>query len=328
MNSPARSLGSAPQMNGLPEARRTAPPLPPRSAWRVWALAIRPRTLSLAITPVLLGTALAWADGYARDGWVFAAALACALLIQIATNLHNDAADFERGTDVEGRIGPLRVAAAGWVSAAVLKRATFACLGVALALGVFMVERGGWPILLAGLASLGAAWAYSGGPRPISHSAWGEVFVLLFFGLVAVAGSHWLQAGRVGSQALAPWLAGVVVGLPAAAVLLVNNYRDLEGDCRAGRRTLVARLGRDRARSVYALLMLSPYVGVVALAVTGEHDGGRPGAWLALLALPLALKLVLGLGAQPPGAWLNRQLAATAQACSLLGLLLAVGVML
>jgi 1,4-dihydroxy-2-naphthoate octaprenyltransferase len=327
MTPDVRPLGGLHPMSSLPEARRTTATLPPVPVWRVWALAIRPRTLSLAVTPVLLGTALAWAEGGARDWWAFAAALACALLIQIATNLHNDAADFERGTDVEGRIGPLRVAAAGWVSAAVLKRATFACLGAALALGVFLVERGGWPILLAGLASLGAAWAYSGGPRPISHSAWGEVFVLLFFGLVAVAGSHWLQAGWTGQLALAPWLAGAVVGLPAAAVLLVNNYRDLEGDCRAGRRTLVARLGRERARAIYALLMLLPYLGVVALAVSGEN-GGRPGAWLALLALPLALRLVRSLGAQPPGAWLNTHLAATAKACSLLGLLLAVGVML
>jgi 1,4-dihydroxy-2-naphthoate octaprenyltransferase len=283
-------------------------------------MAIRPRTLSLAITPVLLGTALAWADGSGRDWLAFLAALGCALLIQIATNLHNDAADFERGTDVEGRIGPLRVAAAGWVSAARLKRATFACLGAALALGVFLVERGGWPILVAGLASLGAAWAYSGGPRPISHSAWGEAFVLLFFGLVAVAGSHWLQSAQ---PALEAWLAGATVGLPAAAVLLVNNYRDLEGDCRAGRCTLVARLGRARARRVYALLMLLPYAGVLALAL-----GGRPGALWALLALPLAWRLVRALGAQPPGAWLNAHLAATAQACSLLGGLLAVGVLL
>lgn len=297
----------------------------PLPAWRVWALAIRPRTLSLAVTPVLLGTALAWADGrgsagWALDGWAFAAALACALLIQIATNLHNDAADFERGTDVEGRIGPLRVAAAGWVSAALLKRAAIGCLLAALGLGVFLVERGGWPILVAGLASLLAAWAYSGGPRPISHSAWGEVFVLLFFGLVAVAGSHWLQGGRT---APAAWLAGAVVGLPAAAVLLVNNYRDLEGDCRAGRCTLVARLGRDRSRRVYALLMLLPGLGVVALAL-----GGYPGAWLGLLAAPVSLRLVRSLGAQAPGAWLNRHLASTAKACSLLGLLLALGLLL
>ncbi len=292
----------------------------PLPVWRVWLLAVRPRTLSLAVTPVLLGTALAWADGSAHDAWAFVAALACALLIQIATNLHNDAADFERGTDVEGRIGPLRVAAAGWVSAALLKRAALGCLATALLLGVFLVERGGWPILLAGSASLLAAWAYSGGPRPISHSAWGEAFVLVFFGLVAVAGSHWLQAGVASAQA---WLAGAVVGLPAAAVLLVNNYRDLEGDCRAGRRTLVARLGRERARRVYAGLMLLPYGGVAALAL-----GGRPGAWLALLALPLVLKLLRGLGAQPPGAWLNVQLASTAKACSLLGLLLAVGLLL
>lgn len=297
----------------------------PLPAWRVWLLAIRPRTLSLAITPVLLGTALAAAEvGGLHDGWAFLAALACSLLIQIATNLHNDAADFMNGTDVEGRVGPLRVAAAGWLSAAQLERATYLCLGSALALGVFLVERGGWPILGAGLASLCAAWAYSGGPRPISHSASGEAFVLLFFGLIAVAGSHWLQAGQTSAAA---WLAGIIVGLPAAAVLLVNNYRDLEGDCRSGRCTLVARLGRERARRVYAGLMLAPYAGVVVLAAV-EGFGSHRGAALALLALPLAFKLVRALGAQPPGPWLNAHLAATAKACSLLGLLLAVGVLL
>lgn len=306
---------SASSARRIPAPAGHAPP----PAWRVWALAIRPRTLGLAVTPVLLGTALARAEGHAHDLRAFLAALACALLIQIATNLHNDASDFENGTDVEDRIGPLRVAAAGWISAALLKRAAYGCLGAALGLGVFLVERGGWPILLAGLASLAAAWAYSGGPRPISHSASGEVFVLVFFGLVAVAGSHWLQAGVPSAEA---WLAGALVGLPAAAVLLVNNYRDLEGDCRSGRRTLVARLGRAQARQVYAALMLAPYLGLLLLAARG-----RPGALLALLALPAALRLVRALGAQPPGPWLNTQLAATARACSLLGLLLALGLL-
>jgi 1,4-dihydroxy-2-naphthoate octaprenyltransferase len=146
------------------------------------------------------------------------------------------------------------------------------------------------------------------------------VFVLVSFGLVAVAGSHWLQAGATTLQA---WLAVAVVGVPAAAVLLVNNYRDLEGDCRAGRRTLVARLGRDGARRVYALLMLLPFLGVLPLAAAGH-----PGAGLGLLATPVAYRLVRSLGAQPPGAWLNLQLARTAKACSLLGLLLSIGLLL
>ena len=292
----------------------------PKQAWKVWLMALRPRTLSLAVTPVLLGTAMAWSSPGPRDWPAFVAALCCALLIQIATNLHNDAADHASGTDHADRIGPLRVAAAGWVTTQALTRAAIGCLLTALALGVFLVERGGWPILVAGLASLAAAWAYSGGPRPVSHTALGELFVLVFFGLVAVAGSHWLQQGRTAWDV---WLAGAAMGLPAAAVLLVNNYRDLEGDCRSGRRTLVARLGRDRARTVYAALMLAPY-GVVSLVAALGH----PGAWLAWLALPLTIRLIRSLGAQPPGAWMNQQLAQTAQSGTLLGVLLAAGVML
>jgi 1,4-dihydroxy-2-naphthoate octaprenyltransferase len=294
-------------------------PLPP-GAWRIGIAAIRPRTLGLAVTPVVLGSAIAWADGHALRVAAFVAALACALLIQIGTNLHNDVADFLRGNDGAGRIGPLRVTAAGWVQPATMRRASFGCFAAALLLGVYLVDVGGWPILLIGLASLAAGYGYSGGPRPISHSAWGELFVLLFFGLVAVAGSHWLQAGLPSPDAL---LGGAALGLPAAGVLLVNNYRDLEDDVASGRRTLVARLGRERSRAVYAVLMLLPAALTLALAARG-----RPGALLALLALPLLLRLSRRLGAQAPGSWLNAQLAASAKASALFGLLLAAGVML
>jgi 1,4-dihydroxy-2-naphthoate octaprenyltransferase len=304
------------------KAERTRPaigmPVPP--GWRVGVAAIRPRTLSLAVTPVLLGSALAWADGSALNLGAFLAALACALLIQIGTNLHNDVTDFERGTDHAARIGPLRVTAAGWVQPQTMVRASLACFGAALGLGVYLVDVGGWPILAAGLASLAAGWCYSGGPRPISHGAWGEVFVLAFFGLVAVAGSHWLQALAPSLDAL---LGGLALGLPAAGVLLVNNYRDLEDDLASGRRTLVARIGRERARAAYALLMLLPFAAVGALAWCG-----RPGALLALAVLPYAGLLIRRLGAQAPGPWLNTQLAATAKASALLGLLLAGGVLM
>ena len=292
----------------------------PVSGWRIGVAAIRPRTLSLAVTPVVLGSTLAWADGHAPHWGAFLAAMACALLIQIATNLHNDVSDFKRGTDSVDRIGPLRVTAAGWVQPRTMVHASLACFGAALALGVYLVDVGGWPILLAGLASLLAGWSYSGGPRPISHTALGELFVLFFFGIVAVAGSHWLQSG---SASLDAWIGGAALGLPAAGVLLVNNYRDLEDDLRSGRRTLVARLGRARSRSVYALLMLLPFALVLLLITRG-----RSGAWLACLVLPYMLVLVRRLGRRAPGAWLNAQLAASAKASALLGLLLAVGVLL
>lgn len=304
------------------KARPTRPALmPPLPRWRIGVLAIRPRTLSLAVTPVLLGSALAWADGAALHLGALLAALACALLIQIGTNLHNDVSDFKRGVDDQAtRIGPLRVTAAGFARPQTMVRASFGCFGAALLLGVYLVDVGGWPILVAGLASLAAGWGYSGGPRPISHSAWGEAFVLVFFGLVAVAGSHWLQSG---APALDAWLGGAALGLPAAGVLLVNNYRDLEDDLRGGRRTLVARLGRARSRTVYAALMLLPFAIVFALALRG-----RGGALLALAVLPYVVLLVRRLGQRAPGPWLNTQLAASAKASALLGLLLAAGMLL
>jgi 1,4-dihydroxy-2-naphthoate polyprenyltransferase len=297
----------------LPPALTEVPPhgLP------VWWAAIRPRTLSIAATPVLVGTALGVAQGATLAWAPLFATLACALLIQVGTNLHNDAADHERGNDRADRIGPLRVTAAGWVSARGVRRAAGVAFGGALLLGAYLVGVGGWPILAIGLASLLAGWSYSGGPRPISHTALGEVFVVVFFGIVAVLGSAWLQGAAGGGAAL---LAGVMVGLPAAAVLLVNNYRDLEADLRAGRRTLAAVLGRPLARRVYATLMLLPFVILPALPLIGHR-----GAWLGLVALLPAWHCVRALERSPIGPELNPLLAATARTGFALGMLLALG---
>ena len=287
---------------------------------QVWWTAIRPRTLSMGAVPVVLGSALAWAGGAAPLWPLFLATLACALLIQIGTNLHNDVADFERGADRPDRIGPLRVTAAGWATPSSVKRAAILCFGVALMLGLYLAWQGGWPILAIGVTSLLAGWAYSGGKHPISHGPLGELFVLVFFGLLAVAGSHWLQSG---SASLSAWLGGAVVGLPAAAVLLVNNYRDRDADLRNGRQTLATRLGDAGAQSAFAVMVLLPFVlavGVAWLAHTG--------ALLTLLALPYALKLIPRLRRQASGAQLNWLLGATAKLGLLLGLLLSVGVFL
>ncbi len=290
------------------------------SSLLVWWTAIRPRTLSMGAVPVVLGSALAWADGAAPLWTVFLATLACALLIQMGTNLHNDVADFERGADRPDRIGPLRVTAAGWATPGSVKRAAALSFGLAFVLGLYLVWQGGWPILTIGVTSLLAGWAYSGGKHPISHSALGELFVLVFFGLLAVAGSHWLQSGMA---ALTAWLGGAVVGLPAAAVLLVNNYRDRDADLRNGRQTLAARLGDDGARSAFAVMVLLPFA-LVTIVAWWVHTG----ALLALLALPYALKLIPRLRRQASGAQLNLLLGATAKLGLFLGLLLSVGVFL
>ena len=292
----------------------------PLQGWHVWWTAIRPRTLSIAATPVVLGSALAWAEGARIDWPVLLATLLCALLIQVGTNLHNDVADFERGTDRPDRVGPLRVTAAGWVQPGSVRRAARTSFGLALALGLYLVGQGGLPILLAGVTSLLAGWAYSGGSRPISHTAWGEVFVLVFFGLVAVAGSHWLQRGDTSLNA---WLAGAIVGLPAAAVLLVNNFRDKESDLRSGRRTLAARLGDAGARQAYAAMVLLPFL---LTALMAWH--GHAGTLLAALAIPYAWSLLPRLRRSASGVQLNMLLGATARLGLMLGVLLSIGVFL
>lgn len=288
--------------------------------WLVWWTAIRPRTLSIAATPVLLGSALAWSEGTAPLWPILIATLACALLIQVGTNLHNDVADFERGTDKADRIGPLRVTSAGWVRPAEVRSAARFSFGMALLLGLYLVAQGGWPILVAGGASLVAGWSYSGGPRPISHTAWGELFVLVFFGLVAVAGAHWLQGGV---QTLDALLCGAAVGLPAAAVLLVNNFRDRDNDLLSGRRTLAARLGDVRAQRAYAVMVLAPFALILVLA-----QRGHPWALLALAAVPYAMTLPPKLRRTANGAQLNLLLGATARLGLMLGVLVSAGVLL
>lgn len=274
--------------------------------WQITVAAIRPQTLPLAATPVLVGISLAWAEGAAPRVGIALATLLAALLIQIGVNLHNDAADHQRGTDTAARIGPLRVTAAGWASAGTVFRAAYLCLALAFALGIYLAVAGGPVIIAIGIASLLAALAYSGGPRPLSHSAFGELFVWIFFGLAAVGGSHWLQAGQFSAAAL---IAGAALGLPAAAVLLVNNLRDLATDLAAGRRTLAARLGETHSRRLHGTLMFAPFLALPFLSAS--LNGFTP--WLALLALPACLRVNRHMQ-HATGPALNTVLADTARA--------------
>jgi len=277
-----------------------------------WVAAARPKTLLLAATPVLGGIALGVSDTGRLAPLVAFATLGAALAIQIGTNLHNDAADFERGTDTPDRLGPPRATAQGWFSARQVRTAAHLTFGFAFLLGLLLVARGGWPILAVGIASLVSGYAYTSGPRPIAYGPFGEVYVLAFFGLASVAGSYYLQTLTLRWPTL---LLGVALGLPAAAVLLLNNYRDLETDRAAGRRTLCQVLGRPRARVLYALLLLLP-----AALLVGP---GLPGAtWLSLGAVPLALMLIARLYAGARGAALNVMLAQTGLYQALLTLLL------
>ncbi|MDP2809355.1 MAG: 1,4-dihydroxy-2-naphthoate polyprenyltransferase [Rhodocyclaceae bacterium] len=289
--------------------------------WRLWRVAVRPKTLNLSAAPVIVGTALAWAED-ASAAWLPAlAALLAAALIQAGTNLHNDAADFERGNDRPDRVGPLRVTAAGWATPVQVRSAAKVAFGIAFALGLYLASIGGWPIVAIGLASLAAGWAYSGGPHPVSHTPLGELFVFVFFGLVAVGGSHWLQSGALTAASL---LGGAALGLFAAAVLMVNNTRDVAGDTAAGRRTLAAVLGPARSRRIYAHMMLAPFALSPLLAHVVLN---RPGAWLAWGAVPWCLTLIRRMAAAE-GPALNAVLADTARAGLLYALLLTAGVSL
>lgn len=279
---------------------------------KVWWLAVRPRTLTLALVPVVVGGALAWHDGAGVSALLFVVTLACALLIQAGTNLFNDVYDAVRGNDGPDRLGPPRVTASGLASPQQVKRAAWILFGSALAGGLYLVFVGGWPILAIGLASLAAGWAYSGGPRPLSHTAWGEVFVVMFFGLAAVGGSYYLQRGALTATVIG---VGLALGLQAAAVLLLNNLRDHEADRRAGRRTLVHLTQPARAYWLYGALLLAPFP-LLAIALYPEGLG------IAWLALPVCLWLAWRCTRLSPSPAMNTQLALTALAQVLLGGLL------
>jgi len=288
---------------------------------RHWLSASRPRTLPVAVVPVAVGTAMAWQHAGAISVPILLATLLAALLIQVGTNLHNDVADFERGADEPGtRLGPRRATAEGWLSAAAVRRGAVLSFAGAGVVGLWLAWQGGWPILAIGVASIACAWAYSGGARPIAYSSVGELFVWLFFGVAAVAGSYYLQTGRFDITALA---AGALLGMPAAAVLVVNNYRDRENDRKAGRRTFAVVFGPRASRIEYALLVLLPFALLLPLAALG----GR--GWLApLLAAPWAVLLVRRFMTLPAGPAFNELLAATARLQLLFGALICLGLFL
>jgi 1,4-dihydroxy-2-naphthoate polyprenyltransferase len=283
-----------------------------------WVAATRPKTLLLGASPVVAGVALAAAETGHLAPFTALLTLLASVAIQAGTNLHNDAADFERGTDTSARLGPPRATAQGWFTPAQVKTAAYLAFGLAFVIGVLLALRGGWPIVALGLASLAAGYAYTGGPRPIAYGPLGEVFVLAFFGVAAVWGSHYLQTL---SHAPDAGLVGLALGLPAAAVLLLNNYRDLATDRAAGRRTLAQVIGPSRARLLYAALLLGPFPILLAAGLPG-----RPS--LALAALPLALVLIHRLRLGPGGAGLNQLLGATGGYQAVIAALLALGLAL
>ena len=289
---------------------------------KIWLMAARVRTLPAAVAPVLVGTSLAQplADRF-RFG-AFVAALLGALFIQVGTNLSNDYSDARRGADTDDRLGPVRVTAGGLVPPRQVLIATYLTFGLAVLCGLYLVAVAGVELLVLGVLSILAGVLYTGGPKPYGYEGLGEVFVFLFFGVVAVAGSTFAQLERWPWEAL---VFAVPVGLLATAILVVNNVRDMDTDRRAGKRTLAVRFGRTRSRAFYALLVYAAFPAALIPWLFGPLK-----AWVALcwLALPLAFPLVRTVRNHADGPTLNGALAHTGRLQLVFCVLLSAGILL
>ena len=287
--------------------------------WNAWTLAIRPRTLPAAAAGVLMGAALAWWDGYFR----FDATVVClftALLLQIGSNLANDVFDFERGTDTAERLGPTRVTQAGMLTPRQVKIGMIVVFALSALLGLYLAWLGGWIIVIMGIAAIIAAIAYTGGPFPLGYYGLGDVFVFVFFGLSSVAGTYYIQAGLVTPTV---WWMTLPPGLIITAILVVNNLRDIENDCKAGKHTMAVRLGEQGTKFQYMICMAIAYL--VLIPVIGFHllPWTTLLAWLSLPIAYQAARVVLTQKGRP----LNMALAKTGQTALFFSLLFWVGLL-
>jgi 1,4-dihydroxy-2-naphthoate octaprenyltransferase len=291
------------------------------SAVRIWLMAARPRTLPTGAAPVLVGTALAGPAGTFHV-LRFVAALLGSLLIQVGANLSNDYSDARRGADTEDRLGPVRVTAGGLMPPRQVLIGTYVAFGIAVAAGIYLIALVGWQLLVVGLASILAGVLYTGGPRPYGYEGLGELFVFLFFGVVAVVGSFYVQTEAL--RAVAFGLA-VPVGLVVTGILVVNNVRDLETDRRAGKRTLAVRIGRPATRRLFGAMIALAYLALPAIWLGSSLD-----AWVLLpwVTLPLAGRLVRTVSTRTDGPSLNGALAGTGKLLALFSLLLSAGILL
>jgi 1,4-dihydroxy-2-naphthoate octaprenyltransferase len=304
-------------------------PSPAPTPLRAWLLASRPATLPAAAVPVLVGAAAAIHEGAAFRSMVFAATLAAALLIQVGTNYANDYSDFQRGADREGRLGPTRVTQSGLIRHESVRRGIVVAFGAAALLGVWLAWIGGWPIVLIGVLSILCGLAYTGGPWPFGYHGLGDLFVFVFFGVVAVTGAAYLQSGRWSGLALA---ASVPIGLLVTNILVVNNLRDLPTDRAAGKHTLAVRIGERATRLQYALCTALAYLALavaVAMYEAPALSAAIPATrlWLLLpwLTLPLGVALVRRVLGGLAGRELNPMLERTGQLLLAFGVLLAIG---
>lgn len=288
--------------------------------FQIWLLAARPKTLPAAAVPVIVGTAVALSERVFSPGPALAALLG-ALLIQIGTNLANDVFDFKKGADTTARLGPVRVTQAGLLSPGQVLAGMWFTFGLAALIGVYLVLEGGWPIVIIGLLSIAAGLAYTGGPFPLGYNGLGDLFVFIFFGLVAVGGTYYVQAGLV---SLAAWAAAVPVGLLATAILVVNNLRDIDTDRAAGKKTLAVRLGARGVQMEYTLLVVGAYACPLLMWLTGTSTVWVLLAWLSLLLTRPLFQLIW----REKGRVLNQALAGTARLELVYGLLFSAGLIM
>ena len=275
------------------------------SPFQIWWLAIRPKTLPAAASGVVMGSALAWHDG-SFQLLPALAALCVALLLQIGSNVANDVYDFERGADTHERHGPLRVTQAGLLTSEQVKRGMWVIFGLAAFLGLYLAYLRGWVVIIIGLAAIISAIAYTGGPFPLGYYGLGDLFVFVFFGLAAVAGTYFVQVGLVSAAA---WWMAIPIGLIITAILVVNNLRDLENDRKAGKHTLAVMLGSQGVRLEYVLCLAVAYLILPILVFMKIVPAFT---LLACLSLPIALKSMRIVSTQQGGP-LNAALAGTGQ---------------
>jgi 1,4-dihydroxy-2-naphthoate polyprenyltransferase len=287
---------------------------------QIWISAARPRTLPAAIAPVIVGSALAWRDHH-FDLVAAAVCLGFALLIQIGTNFANDYYDFVHGADSATRVGPRRAVAAGLISPATMKAAMIALFGAAFLLGLSLIAWGGPWVLVIGVTSVLSGIAYTGGPWPLAYHGLGDVFVFVFFGLVAVVATYFVQAGRVSAEA---WLVAVPIGLLAANILVVNNYRDADTDAAVGKRTLVVLLGRRAARIQFGVSLAIAFV----IPIWFANRSGSSGCLLPLLVAPVAYLHLQRLRNSKTPSELIALLGATGKLLALYALLFATGLVM
>jgi 1,4-dihydroxy-2-naphthoate octaprenyltransferase len=286
---------------------------------QIWWLAIRPRTLPAAASGVAMGSALAWHAG-SFHLLPALAALFVALLLQIGSNVANDVFDFERGADTAERLGPVRVTQAGLLTPTQVKRGMFVIFSLAAMLGLYLATLRGWTVVWLGLAAILSAVAYTGGPYPLGYHGLGDIFVFIFFGLAAVAGTYFVQVGSVSPVA---WWMAIPIGLIVTAILVVNNLRDLESDRKAGKHTLAVRLGERGAKTEYALLMALAYLIVPVVVGMKMIPISAMFAWFSL---PLAIRTLRVVFTQT-GRPLNAALAGTGQTAFLFSIFFWLGLL-